>query len=481
MGAEGGVNNVKYIPRSRRNKSSGLVFSIDANTTRWGNGRTQFYDTNVHTYNYWDIVSSGGQGGYSANGAASENNAGVDLDPWGRYAVIWKGEDNTISSNSDGGWNGPAGCVIDPNSEYRFTFWTKIASKGTGNGSGRLYFGLHGGNSSTTNAGVEHRTTLSNQTNPYFSYPSVSDSNLPEGKWFMNCQCVKPTGTSASWTHPDYRGYYLTDGTDLGHINGGNVGGGARWRSDGTRTRSRNYLYYSTDPTVSIHWYYPRIDLIDGTEPSVNQMLTTPIDNVYDHSKNGANLTPYPLSNPPTLVNGKYWEFDGSSQYLVGSNVTNMNVTTEVSIVAWINSDSLTQSGFIFEKGSVNTSYALFFEGTNNMTFRTKESGGTTYDLDVDVSNYMTVGKWHLIVATFDGTTRRFYIDGKERGSDITFSGKTIATNNNGISVGAYGGQDAKSYYFNGKISSIKVYKYSISPWQISYEYHQRKTSIRRL
>ena len=192
MGAEGGVNIYKHVPKNKRtHRSGGLVFHIDAKASKHGIGRTLFKSTNIHTYNYWDVTSAGGQTGYSTNGASSENKAEVAIDPWGRYSVIWKGQNNDVSSNADGGWNGPTNINIDKTQEYRFTFWTKVESKGTGNKSGRFYFGLHGGNSSTTNAGVQRRSNLANDTNPYFAYPNQNDSTIREGEWFMNCQVVK--------------------------------------------------------------------------------------------------------------------------------------------------------------------------------------------------------------------------------------------------------------------------------------------------
>jgi len=46
------------------------------------------------------------------------------------------------------------------------------------------------------------------------------------------------------------------------------------WRDESTSANHRSYLYYCTDITVRQHWVYPRVDICDGTEPSINELIS---------------------------------------------------------------------------------------------------------------------------------------------------------------------------------------------------------------
>ncbi|MFH1320590.1 MAG: LamG-like jellyroll fold domain-containing protein, partial [Bacteroidota bacterium] len=149
--------------------------------------------------------------------------------------------------------------------------------------------------------------------------------------------------------------------------------------------------------------------------------------------------------------------FDGNGDYIQFSNSTVFDISN-LTIEAWVYSSNYNQNGFIFEKGPVNTQYSLFFEGAS-LCFRTYNSSGgvNSYYLN-SASIGITNNAWHHIVATYDGSNKKIYVDGVERGS-MAYS-VTLRTGQQGQIIGAYGGTGAHSYWFNGNIDEVRVWNY---------------------
>ena len=42
--------------------------------------------------------------------------------------------------------------------------------------------------------------------------------------------------------------------------------------------QNRTYLYYSTDPSVEVDWFGSRMDVVEGNEPTPQEMLDSPHD-----------------------------------------------------------------------------------------------------------------------------------------------------------------------------------------------------------
>lgn len=482
MGVEGGVNLLRHLPRGRSfnpnvdegqdavdaNKSDGLIFNLDARDTAVRIVETSNTNIEYTRGPYW--------GEWTGNpnvGTQAETVAEIGEDPWGRKSLLFISRNNQ-GNDFDGGWNG-TNFNIDRTKEYRITFWVNVRKKGS---SGTIYLGMY-----MNGGGFIHRTGGSAQGNPYFSYISHSNALFNEGEWLMICYCIKPAGTSTSWAQPNYTGAYRPDGTRIqigsGGLGEGNTGGGGMFSSTGTTMSNRTYLYYSTDSSVEVDWYWPRMDVVEGNEPSPTDMLNYPHDSFNCNAGSGVSLIGLPSTSPPTLTRGKYWSFNGSNQRLVGNNVLNMNVgSTGLSIVVWFNTSTFNQSGFLFEKGAVNSSYCLFIHD-NVLYFRTKQN---TVQKDLTQNNIGTtlaVNQWHMVVGTFDGTTKKLYADGALLGTQ-TYA-VAIDTNNNGVSIGAYGGQSTNDYEYNGKIASVKVYKCAINQEQVSHEYNSMQKYFRTL
>lgn len=178
------------------------------------------------------------------------------------------------------------------------------------------------------------------------------------------------------------------------------------------------------------------------------------------------------LQNSPTYSatsGGGSFTFNGSNQYATFPNTTALD-NQAYTIEAWFKTNVLSHSGFLFEKGSVNTSYSLFFEYNGYVYHRTNPLA----DLNVVTATYFNTTSWFQMVATYvTGTGQRLYVNGAQVASNSTAG--TVGTNANGMSIGAYGGVSGNSYFFNGSIAICRIYSRAISLAEVQQNYNGQK------
>lgn len=219
-------------------------------------------DNNILNYANWKIgqnqtTQTSGNTTYYLNGDG--NKIISDTDPFGKQTAVWQTVNNDTTSDADGGWN-TADFPIDNTKTYRFSVWVK--RKVLGNGS--FYFGMYGFNGATNNGVYRVKDNL-HTTNHYFDNRGW---NLELDQWYLVVGFMHPHNYSGS-QHPD-GGFYKAGSMDKVSSLGN---GDARWHVDTTSGRHRTYLYYSTNSSTDQRWAYPRVDLVDGTEPTIAQLI----------------------------------------------------------------------------------------------------------------------------------------------------------------------------------------------------------------
>jgi hypothetical protein len=152
--------------------------------------------------------------------------------------------------------------------------------------------------------------------------------------------------------------------------------------------------------------------------------------------------------------------FDGNGDFIDIGNRTNLNITTQITVSAFIktNSTSPTYQGII-TKG--NTSWRLQKSGsTNYVEF---VLSGVTNGSIVSNKN-INDGAWHHVAGFYDGGSIAIYIDGIWNNSR-TASG-SISTNTLSAYIG--GNSSDSSKCFNGIIDSVRVYNTALSGVEIA-------------
>lgn len=178
------------------------------------------------------------------------------------------------------------------------------------------------------------------------------------------------------------------------------------------------------------------------------------------------------LVNSPTFNSQKngFFQFV-TDDYARIPNSTTLDTQTP-SVEVWIKTNETSQTGFWFEKGTVNTQYSLFQEWTN-IQWRRHYGAGYS-NLSTNTATYINTSSWYQIVGTFASGRRRLYINGNLVNSDAQTG--TISTNSGGMSIGVYGGYSgARGYYYNGSLAVCRVYNKELTPAEIQQNYNATK------
>ena len=227
------------------------------------------YTPLIADYTSWQVGTTGSQGSFSDNGSASENQIIEDHDPFGKQVPVWECIPDS-NSDADGGWN------MDFNNNNSNRLRMTVFVKRTGNNNGTTYHGCDN-NDNTLNLDG------STNGNPYFW-----SGDLPSlDTWYLMVGIVHPNDyTGGDWGISgvyDMDGNKVLDGTEF------------KWGS-GTNQELRDYLYYCTDTSVRQYFVYPRIDVLDGSEPTIEDLVNGADSRNYDHMVNIDQTSPQPMS-----------------------------------------------------------------------------------------------------------------------------------------------------------------------------------------
>lgn len=194
-------------------------------------------------------VGSGSVSGFSQNGATSENSREFGTDPFGNSSILWKGG-NDAASNADGGWNSSY-YAIDHRETYRFTVWLKKINSTNGHS----YVGFNANNSGSL------RLNDTFNGNPYFWYGDLPQLN----KWYLVVGYVHGSNYNSNLS---YGGIYdPISGTKVVNITD------YKFADTATQARHRAYLYYDTNTSDRQYFFAPRMELVNGNEPSIADLL----------------------------------------------------------------------------------------------------------------------------------------------------------------------------------------------------------------
>jgi hypothetical protein len=166
----------------------------------------------------------------------------------------------------------------------------------------------------------------------------------------------------------------------------------------------------------------------------------------------------------------KYFSYNGSNSWLESSTSAAYDSQT-ITMECWCYPNTLSQEGFLFEKGAVNTQYSMFFESITNPNFVFRTMGTVSnQSLTFNPNTYLTVSAWNHIVCTYNGSSKIMYVNGVQVAS-VAASG-TLPTGQ----VNQYIGRHTGGYFFNGRIGESRVYNIALSAAQVLQNYNATKS-----
>ena len=303
--------------------SDGLKDSDGNLTQQWSEPRMyEPYNANL----LWNFPWSVGKGSlsiYRENGFP--NYREMHPTPFGYSDIVWKGVSNG-TDDPGGGFNAYS-CTIDHTKPYRMSCWFKRTSA-----EGSSFFGA---NSSSNTVQVYSNGAWAEKRNFYFW-----SGDLPRlNKWYLLVGYMY--GSGATKTTADSRAGVYDPTTGKQVLSFSNV---SRNYPNCTTNGIRVYQYYCHQENIPAYFWRPRVDLLDGREPSIEELLKksqdgedgapgrSVIDTDVEYAQSTSSTTA-PTSGwqatSPAWVNGRYiWQrvkttfSTGEVSYSPASNTT---------------------------------------------------------------------------------------------------------------------------------------------------------------
>ena len=225
-------------------------------------GKTRGIATNYATSEGWVAAGAGafssqvgyfgGNFGAIGNGG-SENKIEYAFGPFGAEELVWMTVPET-GNNDDGGWNKALdGFANTANNGFMSVIYMR---RDSGTPAGNFYHGCSG--SATNNLDGTANT------NPYFCAFGISV--LPADVWCVSIGIIYASG-DASTTSSSLGGSYRLDTGAKIHSHPG-----FRQKPGNSTQAQRVYHYYSTSPSAQLDFTRPGWYVVDGTEPTLNEI-----------------------------------------------------------------------------------------------------------------------------------------------------------------------------------------------------------------
>ena len=211
------------------------------------------YEPSLIDYSTWKLGFDR-YDGFTRYGDSNRSEIVIDDAPHGFDDVVWRAiNDDQPVSSKDGGFNAVR-VAIDARARYRYSVWIRRKVTGDGN----HYFGAR-----AFNPGSQHATENFSGVIQPNSY-SVQGRD-PGNEWQLYVAYMYPAGTSPEPV--DDGGVYDLSGERVREAIS------FRFAGDATMLEMRCYLAFSSDQTTRQDHFRPRIEKIDGTEPSIEQLV----------------------------------------------------------------------------------------------------------------------------------------------------------------------------------------------------------------
>lgn len=347
----------------------------------------------LYDYTVWENGQTGSIGQFNDYGVSSNNTRIIAQDPWEKETVVWKSEPLTVFTTSTS--NSSAGIynttvAIDNTKLYRISFWEKRVTN-AGSTNSRYYVGLNG--YGTTDGVIDRVNGGGANTNPYFwdSSSVPTQGELPLNEWVLVVGHVFPAGSGMGPMHPD-SGRYTISGKYA------NNNSDWVWDNSTTTARPRTIAVYRTSHLGVIHYTaYPRMDVVDGTEPSIVELLNQFDSRNIDYIRNKGGNSNINLNinksenifgdiNEGGVTNGisAWWNFNGNAKDISGNG--NDGTVSGAEIV-----DGVNNSNAYYFDGSGTNNGAIAGDNISvneNITRTDNYPSGCTYSfwINVDIS-----------------------------------------------------------------------------------------------
>jgi hypothetical protein len=191
-----------------------------------------------------------------------------------------------------------------------------------------------------------------------------------------------------------------------------------------------------------------------------------PTSVAYDRSGMGNNGSIVNMSNsssPVAGASGQALNFDSINDHILVPNSTSLNITSSITISAWIKPNSFGQNNFgrIVHKDGVN-GYIFSLNNnsiTNGLLFY---SGG----VNASTSNVITLNRWQHVASVFNGSTVTLYVNGI---AVSTQAQPALTASTASLGIGIRPADSLRG--FDGIIDEVRIYNRALSDSEMKQLY----------
>jgi len=223
-----------------------------------------------------------------------------------------------------------------------------------------------------------------------------------------------------------------------------------------------------------------------GTKPLHGTSLQAPVDpnlvgywlaysedttTAVDLSGNGNNGT---LQGDTTYSTGRFddaWSFDGDGDYIDCGNNPSLQLSTELTISAWVWPNNVEERGYLLSKwSSGDFGYAIYWYGTTDC-LRLYYGTGIGNSSKDSSAVFTDIQMWvHCALVKDSAGNVYFYRNGILAGSG---TGVTIVSGTENVLIGNRTGGASISHYFNGFVDDFKIYNRALLEGEIADLYNK--------
>ncbi|MCF6175695.1 MAG: LamG domain-containing protein [Victivallaceae bacterium] len=160
-------------------------------------------------------------------------------------------------------------------------------------------------------------------------------------------------------------------------------------------------------------------------------------------------------------VNGKAIELNGTDQYITISDADTLDITSQLTLSAWIKRD--TNNGYDMIVGK-SRAYIFAVDSSNKLYFNLYD--GSAWRAAAYSNSVIQTGVWTHVAATYsksDGEVK-IYIDGQLDKTTTITSPFSIDVNNYTVEVG----RTWSSWMFDGSIDDVKIFDITLNESQLN-------------
>jgi hypothetical protein len=168
---------------------------------------------------------------------------------------------------------------------------------------------------------------------------------------------------------------------------------------------------------------------------------------------------------------------DGAGDYLVDSTNAALNLTTNVTLEAWIKVSSFNDWAGLITKGTTKTAYSMNLWSDGSLRFYAgwgSPAGGVGY-VEANSATKMATGRWYHTAVVYDGAKVTFYIDGKAD-ANVVNANLVFGILNEPLVLGADWAGAVE--YFNGSMDEVRVWNRPLSAAEIQSNMRRRLSGL---